>query len=123
MSKIDSWAVDLAEVGAVYPFQGSEKLMVIVAVVVWLGRGLTRFYKPDYRKTVSAGGWVNLHFRGNAGPPPMPITSWQGGSSEKAVLTKVRAHRARCALPRQYGTDFAALITTVSCQQDSQRFE
>ncbi|MGU9951174.1 MAG: hypothetical protein ACNYPH_02470 [Gammaproteobacteria bacterium WSBS_2016_MAG_OTU1] len=33
----DSWAVDLAEVGAVYPFQGSEILMVIIGVALWIG--------------------------------------------------------------------------------------
>lgn len=33
----DSWAVDLAEVGPVYPFQGAETLMVIIGVVFWLG--------------------------------------------------------------------------------------
>ncbi|WP_291733584.1 hypothetical protein [Leisingera sp. F5] len=33
----DSWAVDLAEVGAVYPFQGSEGLMVVLGVVFWIG--------------------------------------------------------------------------------------
>ena len=33
----ESWAVDLAEVGAVYPFQGGEVLMVIVGVVIWIG--------------------------------------------------------------------------------------
>ena len=32
----ESWAVDLAEVGAVYPFQGTETLMWIVGVVLWL---------------------------------------------------------------------------------------
>ncbi|MBL8907798.1 MAG: hypothetical protein JNM20_14090 [Rhizobiales bacterium] len=32
-----SWAVDLKDVGAIYPFQGSEVLMVILAVVFWLG--------------------------------------------------------------------------------------
>ncbi|UWQ49379.1 hypothetical protein K3722_16690 [Leisingera caerulea] len=32
----DSWAVDLAEVGAVYPFQGSEGLMVVLGVVFWI---------------------------------------------------------------------------------------
>ncbi len=32
----DSWAVDLADVGAIYPFQGTEVLMVIIAVVAWL---------------------------------------------------------------------------------------
>ncbi len=34
---LDSWAVDLAEVGAVYPLQGWEFPMVIVCVVFWLG--------------------------------------------------------------------------------------
>jgi hypothetical protein len=33
----DSWAVDLAEVGAVYPFQGSEVLMVVLGVAFWIG--------------------------------------------------------------------------------------
>ena len=34
---LESWAVDLKDVGAVYPFQGTEVLMVIVAVVLWIG--------------------------------------------------------------------------------------
>ncbi|MEX0923034.1 MAG: hypothetical protein WD489_09240 [Rhodovibrionaceae bacterium] len=33
---IDSWAVDLAEVTTIYPFQGSEVLMVVIGVVLWL---------------------------------------------------------------------------------------
>lgn len=33
----DSWAVDLAEVGPVYPFQGSEVLMVALGVIFWIG--------------------------------------------------------------------------------------
>ena len=32
----DSWAVDLAEVGAIYPFQGTETLLWIVGLVLWL---------------------------------------------------------------------------------------
>ena len=32
----DSWAVDLAEVGAIYPFQGAEVIMVIIGVAFWL---------------------------------------------------------------------------------------
>jgi len=31
-----TWAVDLANVGAVYPWQGSELIMVIVAVAAWI---------------------------------------------------------------------------------------
>ena len=32
-----SWAVDLAEVGAIYPFQGYEVLMTVVGVIFLLG--------------------------------------------------------------------------------------
>ena len=32
----ESWAVDLAEVGPVYPFQGAEFLMFIVGLVFWI---------------------------------------------------------------------------------------
>jgi len=34
---MSSWAVDLADVGAVYPFQGSEFLMFILGLVFWIG--------------------------------------------------------------------------------------
>ena len=34
---IESWAVDLATVGAVYPLQGLEWLMLIVGLVTWIG--------------------------------------------------------------------------------------
>ena len=33
---IDSWAVDLKDMGAIYPFQGSEGVLVIIGVVAWL---------------------------------------------------------------------------------------
>ncbi len=33
---METWAVDLADVSAVYPWQGSEVIMVVVAVVFWL---------------------------------------------------------------------------------------
>jgi hypothetical protein len=32
-----SWAVDLKDVGAIYPFQGSEVLMVILGLAFWIG--------------------------------------------------------------------------------------
>jgi len=32
----NSWAVDLANVGAVYPWQGLEVIMVLVAVAAWI---------------------------------------------------------------------------------------
>jgi hypothetical protein len=34
---LDSWAVDLKDVGAIYPFQGTEVLMVIIGVAFWIG--------------------------------------------------------------------------------------
>lgn len=36
-NSMSDWAVDLAEVGAIYPFQGSEGLLVILGVVFWIG--------------------------------------------------------------------------------------
>ncbi|CAN5138436.1 hypothetical protein BH10PSE7_BH10PSE7_40400 [soil metagenome] len=32
-----SWAVDLKDVGAIYPFQGTEVLLVIIGVAFWIG--------------------------------------------------------------------------------------
>lgn len=37
MTEIGNWAVDLKEVGAVYPMQGMESIMALVGVVLWLG--------------------------------------------------------------------------------------
>lgn len=34
---IDTWALDLAEVGPIYPFQGTETVLVIIALVLWAG--------------------------------------------------------------------------------------
>ncbi|MGB3315486.1 MAG: hypothetical protein WBB85_13815 [Albidovulum sp.] len=39
----DSWAVDLAEVGAIYPFQGYEGLMVILGLAFWIGWHIVQF--------------------------------------------------------------------------------
>ena len=33
---IDTWAVDLADVTLIYPWVGSEVIMAVVAVVLWL---------------------------------------------------------------------------------------
>jgi len=32
-----SWAVDLKDIGAIYPFQGTEVLLVIVGLAFWIG--------------------------------------------------------------------------------------
>lgn len=34
---LTSWAVDLKDVGAIYPFQGTEVLMVILGFAFWIG--------------------------------------------------------------------------------------
>jgi hypothetical protein len=34
---LTSWAVDLKDVGAIYPFQGWEWLMVILGFIFWIG--------------------------------------------------------------------------------------
>lgn len=39
----ENWAVDLAEVGAIYPFQGAEFVMFIIGVVFWIGWHLIQF--------------------------------------------------------------------------------
>lgn len=33
---ITSWAVDLKDVGAIYPFQGTETILVIVGLATWI---------------------------------------------------------------------------------------
>lgn len=33
----ESWAVDLKDVGAIYPFQGTETVMVVLGVIFWIG--------------------------------------------------------------------------------------
>ncbi len=38
-----SWAVDLGEVGAIYPFQGYEGWMVALGVVFWIGWHVMQF--------------------------------------------------------------------------------
>lgn len=34
---LESWAVDLKNIGAIYPFQGSEVLLVILGFAFWIG--------------------------------------------------------------------------------------
>lgn len=33
---VDSWAVDLANVGPIYPFQGLELLFLLIGVIFWI---------------------------------------------------------------------------------------
>ena len=48
---METFAVDLATLGPVYPFVGTEKLLVLVALVVWVGFQVwqMRFEERTYR--------------------------------------------------------------------------
>jgi hypothetical protein len=52
---MDSWAVDLANIAAVYPWQGLEIVMVLLAVAAWIAwhvlqiRQENRDYAEDIR--------------------------------------------------------------------------
>ena len=43
------WAVDLAYVNSIYPFQGSEILMTIIGVVFWLGWHKVQFNQENHQ--------------------------------------------------------------------------
>lgn len=43
----ENWAVDLAEVGAIYPFQGWEIVMTVLGVVFWLGFHRIQFVRES----------------------------------------------------------------------------
>ena len=53
---IDTWAVDLAEVTNIYPWVGSEGIMAIVAIALWIAwhiwqcRFESNTYKEDIEK-------------------------------------------------------------------------
>ncbi len=51
-----SWAVDLANIGAIYPFQGLEVLLVIVGFVFWIGWHIlqTRQESAEFAKDLDA---------------------------------------------------------------------
>ena len=53
---IDTWAVDLADVAEIYPFLGSEVIMVVIGVVLWIAWHIwqvkfeSNTYKEDIEK-------------------------------------------------------------------------
>ena len=53
-----TWAVDLANVGAIYPWQGTELIMVIVAVAAWILWHIVqlREEKEEFAKDISEYG-------------------------------------------------------------------
>jgi hypothetical protein len=42
-----SWAVDLKDVGAIYPFQGYEVLMAIAGLIFWVGWHVIQMRQED----------------------------------------------------------------------------
>lgn len=67
---IDSWAVDLANVTFIYPFVGSEGIMTLIAVVLWLLWHVwqVRFEKQEFDNEISRYGSreeVVKHLEGN----------------------------------------------------------
>ncbi|WP_121633271.1 hypothetical protein [Tropicibacter alexandrii] len=43
----EDWAVDLANVGPIYPFQGWEVAMTIVGVIFWIGWHRIQFVRES----------------------------------------------------------------------------
>ena len=42
-----SWAVDLKDVAAVYPFQGTEFLLFIIGLIFWIGWHVMQMRNED----------------------------------------------------------------------------
>jgi len=54
----ESWNVDLANVAAIYPMQGTEVILVIIGVVTWLAWHIvqTRQEDADYVEDIEKYG-------------------------------------------------------------------
>lgn len=56
MATVESWAVDLANLGPVYPMVGSEGILLVIGLVIWIGwhiiQGVSenRAYEEDLKK-------------------------------------------------------------------------
>ena len=52
---IDTWAVDLADVTFIYPWVGSEKIMALVAIVLWIAWHVwqCRFENNTYKEDIA----------------------------------------------------------------------
>ena len=51
---IDTWAVDLADVAEIYPFLGSEVIMVVIGVVLWIAWHIwqVKFENATYKEDI-----------------------------------------------------------------------
>ena len=52
---LDSWAVDLKDVGAIYPWQGTETAMVVIAVALWIDTPQSDRFTPGVYLAVRPG--------------------------------------------------------------------
>ena len=52
---IETWAVDLADVTAIYPFVGSEVLMTVIGVVLWIAWHVwqVKFENDTYKEDIA----------------------------------------------------------------------
>lgn len=55
---LDSWNVDLANVAAIYPMQGTEGILVIIGVVTWLAWHVVQMRQEhaDYEEDIAEYG-------------------------------------------------------------------
>ena len=59
---IENWDGAIAEIGPIYPFVGSEGLMVIVAIILWIGwhiyqiKSENKRYEAQARALRQSGG-------------------------------------------------------------------
>ena len=53
---LTSWAVDLKDIGAIYPFQGWEVLLVILGFAFWIGWRISRRARRTRRLQPHGGG-------------------------------------------------------------------
>ena len=58
----NSWAVDLANIGAIYPWQGSEVIMFLVAFVLWIVFHVLQIKQEnvDYNEDIDRYGSAEL---------------------------------------------------------------
>lgn len=58
MTPVDTWAVDLAEVTFIYPWFGSEFVMAIVAIALWILWHIwqCKHESEEYRKEIDRFG-------------------------------------------------------------------
>jgi hypothetical protein len=57
---MDSWAVDLADVGAIYPMQGTEFILFILGLVFWIWWHVAQFRleAKEVQHEVDQEGWL-----------------------------------------------------------------